>query len=418
MRMRMLFSLWACLLATNLFAAGEWPQFLGPAGDSHSTAKGLPLTWSETENIVWKTPIHGRGWSSPVIWDNQIWMTTATEDGKQQFAICIDRDTGKILVDKLLFENDKPSEIHALNSYASPSAVIEDGRVYITFGSYGTACLDTKSAEVLWSRRDLPCEHFRGPGSSPILFGNLLILHYDGFDYQYIIAMDKETGKTVWKQDRNIDYGSDNGDFKKAFCTPQVFDVNGRLELISPTSKATLALDPHTGEELWRIRYSQFSATAKPIYDPNRELFFINTGFGKADLYAVRAGGMGDITDSHVMWKSSKSIPSKPTQLLVDDAIYMVHDAGTATCLDATSGDTVWQQRIGGNFSATPLAAEGRIYLPSQEGLTTVIAADREYKVLAENTLDDGCMASPAVAGKAIYLRTRSALYRIEQSAK
>jgi outer membrane protein assembly factor BamB len=417
--MRLSVCLMGLLFAGPVFAAGEWPQFLGPTGDSHTTATGLPLTWSETEHVVWKTPLHGRGWSSPVIWGNQLWMTTATEDGKQQFALCVDRETGKILHDIPLFDNEKPSEIHVLNSYASPSAVIEDGRVYITFGSYGTASLDTKTAKVLWTRRDLPCEHFRGPGSSPILFGNLLIQHYDGFDFQYIIALDKRTGETVWKNDRQIDYGSENGDFKKAFCTPQIFDVNGRLELVSPTSKATLALDPVSGKELWRIRYSQFSATAKPIYDPGRQLFYINTGFGKADLYAVKAGGEGDITDTHVLWKSSKSIPSKPTQLLVGDAIYMIHDAGTATCLDAATGDVVWQQRVGGNFSATPLYAEGRIYLLSQEGLTTVIAASRDYKVLAENQLDDGFMSSPTVAGKALFLRTRSALYRIEKpSAK
>ncbi|HUQ69076.1 MAG TPA: PQQ-binding-like beta-propeller repeat protein [Planctomycetaceae bacterium] len=403
--------------AGSVQAAGEWPQFLGPTGDSHSAATELPVTWSESENVVWKTPLHGRGWSSPVIWDNQIWMTTATEDGKQQFALCVDRGTGKILHDIHLFDNEKPSEIHVLNSYASPSAAIEEGRVYITFGSYGTACLDTKTAEVLWKRRDLPCEHFRGPGSSPIIFGNLLILHYDGFDFQYIIAMDKRTGDTVWKSDRNIDYGSENGDFKKAFCTPQVFDVNGRLELISPTSKATMSLDPLTGKEFWRIRYTQFSVAAKPIYDPLRQMFYINTGFGKADLYAVRAGGEGDITDTHVAWKSSKSIPSKPTQLLVGDALYMIHDAGTATCLDAVTGDVVWQQRVGGNFSATPLYADGRIYLLSQEGPTTVIAASRDYQVLAENKLDDGFMSSPAVAGKSLFLRTRSALYRIEQPA-
>ncbi|MDZ4685819.1 MAG: PQQ-binding-like beta-propeller repeat protein [Planctomycetaceae bacterium] len=401
--------------AAGVQAAGEWPQFLGPTGDSHSTATGLPVTWSESENVVWKTPLHGRGWSSPVIWDNQIWMTTATEDGKQQFALCVDRETGKILHDIHLFDNEKPSEIHVLNSYASPSAVIEEGRVYITFGSYGTACLDTKTAEVLWKRRDLPCEHFRGPGSSPILFGNLLIQHYDGFDFQYIIALDKRTGDTVWKSDRDIDYGSENGDFKKAFCTPQVFDVNGRLELISPTSKATMSLDPLTGKEFWRIRYTQFSVAAKPIYDPLRQMFYINTGFGKADLYAVRTGGEGDVTDTHVAWKSSKSIPSKPTQLLVGDALYMIHDAGTATCLDAATGDVVWQQRVGGNFSASPLYAEGRIYLLSQEGPTTVIAASRDYKVLAENKLDDGFMSSPAVAGQSLFLRTRSALYRIEQ---
>ncbi|MBI1345230.1 PQQ-binding-like beta-propeller repeat protein [bacterium] len=400
--------------STAAKAADEWPQFLGPTGDGHATTTGLPLTWSETENIAWKTPIHGKGWSSPVIWDDQIWLTTATEDGKQMFALCIDRDSGKIVHDLLLFENEKPSEIHTLNSYASPTPCIEEGRVYITFGSYGTACLNSHTGEVLWSRRDLPCEHFRGPGSSPILYGSLLILHYDGFDFQYIIAMDKETGETVWKNDRTIDYGTPNGDFKKAFCTPSIFNIHGRLELISPTSKACLSLNPDTGEEYWRITYKGFSATARPLYDPALDLLYINTGFSKAELCAVKTGGSGDITDSHVAWTATKSIPSKPSEVLVGDALYMVHDQGAATCLDAKTGEVVWQQRIGGNYSSSALLADNRIYFSNHEGQTTVIEPSREYKELAVNTLADGCMASPAVAGKALFLRTREALYRIE----
>lgn len=401
-------------LLTPAWSSDEWPQFQGPTGDSHSTAKGLPLTWSETENIVWKTPIPGKGWSSPVIWDNQIWLTTATEDGKQMFALCIDRQTGQVVHNKRLFENEKPSEIHTLNSYASPTPCIEAGRVYITFGSYGTACLDTKTAEVLWSRRDLPCEHFRGPGSSPILYDDKLILHYDGFDFQYIIAMSKQTGETLWKNDRTIDYGSDNGDFKKAFCTPSIFSIHGRTELISPTSKACLSLNPDTGEEYWRITYKGFSATARPIYDPQRDRLYINSGFSKADLFSVKTGGNGNITDTHVEWMASKSIPSKPSAVLVSDALYMVHDQGTATCLDTKTGDVVWQQRLGGNFSASALVADDRIYFSNHEGQTTVIAPRREYTELAVNTLEDGCMASPAVADRALFLRTRSALYRIE----
>jgi len=399
---------------TPAWCSDEWPQFQGPTGDGHATARGLPLTWSETENIAWKTPIHGKGWSSPVIWNDQIWLTTATDDGKQMFALCVDRNSGKILYDKLLFENDKPSEIHTLNSYASPSPCIEEGRVYITFGSYGTACLDTTNGALLWSRRDLPCEHFRGPGSSPILYNGKLILHYDGFDYQYIIAMDTQTGETIWKADRTIDYGSDNGDFKKAFCTPSIFTLHGRTELISPTSKACLSLNPDTGEEYWRITYKGFSATARPIYDPKLDLLYINSGFSKADLFAVKTAGNGDITDSHIAWMASKSVPSKPSAVLVGDAIYMIHDQGTATCLDTKTGEVVWQQRVGGNYSASTLVADGRIYFSNHEGQTTVIAPQREYTELAVNTLDDGCMASPAVAGKALFLRTRSALYRIE----
>ncbi|MEX0937729.1 MAG: PQQ-binding-like beta-propeller repeat protein [Pirellulales bacterium] len=403
------------ILPAPVFAGDAWPQFRGPAGDGTSDSTRLPVTWSETENVIWKTPIHGRGWSSPVIWGDQIWMTTATEDGKQMFAVCVDRQTGRILHDIKLFDVENPREIHQLNSYASPTPVIEEGRVYIHFGSYGTACLGTTSGEVLWSRRDLPCDHFRGPGSSPILFEDTMIVHYDGFDYQYVVALDKQTGETVWKRDRDIEYGTDNGDFMKAYSTPQIIEAAGKLQMISATSKAAISYDPRTGEEIWRIHYPEFSATARPLFGEG--LVFINTGFGKADLYAVRPDGTGDVTDSHVAWVCKRSVPSKPSQLLVDGLLYMVHDAGVASCLDAKTGESVWTQRLGGNFSASPLAADGKLYFLSHDGDVTVVKAGRDYQVLAINRLDDGFMSSPAVSGRALYVRTRSHVYRIEQPA-
>src|SRR5262245_30053962 len=201
--------------------AGEnWPNFHGPTNNSQSDAKDLPLTWSETENVVWKTPIHDSGWSSPVIWGNQLWLTTATDDGKASFALCVDRESGRILHDLKLFDNENPEDTRKYNSFASPSPAIEAGRVYVHFGSYGTACLDTKTANVVWTRRDLPCRHWRGPGSSPIIYKNLLIVHFDGYDYQYAVALEKTTGKTVWKNERQVNYGTDDGDVKKAFATP------------------------------------------------------------------------------------------------------------------------------------------------------------------------------------------------------
>lgn len=398
--------------AETVDAQAWWPEFLGPQGNGQTEETGLPITWSETENVRWKTAIHGRGWSSPVIWGNQIWLTTATPDGKEMFVIGVDRASGKILHDIKLFDNESPTEVHSLNSYASATPVIEAGRVYVHYGSFGTACIDTKTGETLWTRRDLPCFHFRGPGSSPILHGDLLIIHFDGFDYQYVVALNKQTGETVWKQDRDIDFGTDNGDFKKAFCTPSVINVDGREQLISPASKAALAYDPQTGEEIWRIRFAEFSPVARPVFGSG--LVFINTGFGKAQLIAVRPGE-GDITDSHIVWRQKQSVPSKTSQLVVDGLLYMIHDSGVATCLEAESGKIVWRHRIGGNFSSTPLYAEGRLYFFNQEGVATVIEAGREFKPIAENTLDSGFMASPAVAEGALYLRTEKHLYRIEK---
>ncbi|HEX3998748.1 MAG TPA: PQQ-binding-like beta-propeller repeat protein [Pirellulales bacterium] len=431
----------------KLASNGNWPQFRGPDGQGHSDATGLPVRWSETQGVVWKTPIHGRGWSSPVVWGGQIWLTTATEDGKQLFAVCVDAASGHILHDRKLFEVAQPQAIHTFNSYASPTPVIEAGRVYVSFGSAGTACLDTADGHVVWQRRNLPCNHFRGPGSSPVLFQNLLFLHFDGYDYQYIVALDKQTGKTIWRRDRDIDYGTADGDMKKAFSTPLVIDVEGQLQLISPCSKATLAYDPRTGKELWRVHYSSFSSTARPIFGDG--LLFLNTGFGKADLLAVRppkiveaaeatvnnsaagkdaAGKVAagkdaagkdtlgkDITATNVVWKLSKSVGSKPSALLVGDLIYLVHDSGVASCVEAQSGMVLWSKRLGSSFSASPVAADGRIYYFGENGTTTVLRVGRDYEELAVNHLDDGFMSSPALTGHALIVRTKTNLYRIEQ---
>ena len=215
-------------LSTSLFADQPWPQFRGPAGNGHAVANSLPTTWSESENVQWKTPIPGRGWSSPVVWEDQVWLTTATPDGRTLYAICLDLASGKIVHNRKLFDVEQPQDIHLTNSHASPTPVIEKGRVYVHFGSYGTACLDTSDGSVIWERRDFPCNHWRGPGSSPILFEDLMIVHFDGYDYQYVVALDKKTGANRWKVDRAIDYQTDDGDFKKAFCTPTVINVDGQ----------------------------------------------------------------------------------------------------------------------------------------------------------------------------------------------
>lgn len=401
------------LAASFTLADDHWPQLLGPNGDGRADAARIPLNWSEKKNVSWKTPIHGQGWSSPVIWGDQIWMGTAKEDGTCFYAICVDKNNGKVIHDLEIFQETKPRFKHAFNSYASPTPVLEEGRVYMHFGSYGTAALNSKTGEVIWSRRDLPCDHFRGPGSSPVLYKNLLIMHYDGADVQYIVALDKGTGDTVWKKDRDINYGTNNGDFKKAYCTPSIFNIDGQDQLISPTSKATLALNPMNGEEFWRITYGEFSATARPQYADG--LFFINTGFSKAQLLAVKAGGSGNITQSHIQWSTKKSIGSKPTQIVVNGLVFSAADkGGIVACIDAKTGKYHWTERIGGEFTASPLFANGNVYFFDQKGKTTVVKASKDFEVVASNQLEDGFMASPAVCKDSLFLRTKKALYRIE----
>lgn len=399
---------------TSLVSAGEnWPCFRGPTADGRSDSSDLPTTWSETENIAWKTPVHGRGWSSPVIWGKQIWLTTATEDGHELSALALDRDTGKVIYDLPIFHVETSQVMHKFNSYASPTPVIEEGRVYLSWGAYGLACVDTVTAKTLWVRRDLPCEHYRGPGASPILHGDLLIQHYDGFDYQYAIALNKHTGRTVWKTDRPKDFGTDNGDMKKAYATPIVVNIKGRELLISPTSKGCFGLDVNTGEEVWRVTYEQFSTPARPLFHDGNLIF--SSGFSKGALVSVRADGAGDVTGTHYNWKVEKAMPSKPSPLLVDGLIYTIQDQGVATCLEEKTGKEVWTARLGGNYSASPVYGDGKLYFCSEEGKTTVVKPGRTYEMLAENTLPDGFMSSPAIAGKALFLRTRTALYRIEK---
>jgi outer membrane protein assembly factor BamB len=420
-------------LFSALVASGEdnWPQFRGPRGDGSSDSRGLPLTWSETNHVKWKTPIHGKSWSSPVIWGNQVWLTTATEDGLQLFAVCVDRDTGKVVSDLKLFDVPKQTDIRKYNTYASPTPVIEEGRLYVTFGSPATACLDTKTGKVLWERRDLECNHYRGPGSSPIVFENMMIMNFDGSDHQFMIALDKNTGKEVWRKERSIDYKDldangkvqAEGDFRKSFSTPHVAIIDGQSMLLTQGAKAAYGFEPRTGKELWRVEErSSHSAAGRPLYAHG--LVFLTTGFSKGELLAIKPGMNGEVIDAkdtasgplQIAWKSKRNVPRKPSLILSGDLLFGIEDdGGMASCYEAKTGAEVWRERLGGNYSASPILAEGRIYFFSEDGKTVVIEASRTFKKLAENTLADGGKASLAVAGKALFVRTFTHLYRIEE---
>ena len=417
------------MLLLPTMSVGDWPEFRGPWGNGLATipgsrkSPGLPLNWSETENVKWKTSIPHRGWSTPVVMNNQIWLTTATLKGHDFFVICVDANSGEILFNEMLFHTDNPEPLgNPLNSYASPSPVIESGRVYVSFGSYGTACLDTKTFELLWKRSDLPCRHFRGPGSSLVLFKNLLILTMDGVDVQYLVALDKFTGRTVWKTDRTADWNdldSDGkprgeGDLRKAYSTPLIIDVDGNKQMISVGAKAVYGYDPADGRERWKIHNRGYSGAARPVYGDG--IAYMISGFGKTDLLAIRVDGSGDVTDTNIVWQTGRNVPRTSSPLLIDDLFFMTNDTGTTTCLEALTGRQVWTQRLPGDYAASPLYADGRIYCFNMDGKTTVFKAARKSEILATNTLDSGFMASAAVSGKSLFLRTKTHLYRIESS--
>lgn len=404
--------------STSLLADdGNWPQFRGPLANGHTTSKNLPLKWDEETNVVWKTAIHDRGWSSPVVWGNQVWMTTATDDGHQLFAVCVDRQTGKVVHDIPVFDVEKPQTISSENTYASPTPVIEEGRVYVHYGTYGTACLNIKTGSIIWTRRDLNCDHESGagPNSSPFIVGNLFIVHVDGRDVQYIIALNKTNGETVWKTDRSVDYSKVPIHQRKAYTMPILAPRGDGQQLVSPAGQAIYAYDSVTGDELWKVRHRGWSIAPRPVY--GNGLAYVVMDHDHPELWAIEPNGTGDVTETHIKWKAKRGIPSRSSPLLVDDLLFVVDHHGIASCLDASTGKRIWKKRIGGKYSASPINANDRIYFFNETGVTTVIKPGRKYKALSVNNIDEELlMASPAAAGNSLFIRTEKHLYRIEDA--
>ncbi len=408
-------------LATSATAADNWPGFRGPTGDGVSTAKNIPTTWSETQNVVWKVPVHDKGWSSPVVWGNQVWVTTAQADGKKFFAVCFDKATGKVIHDLPLFTAENPPSIAQFNSFASPTPFIEDGRIYVHFGTHGTACLNTTTGETLWKRTNLPCDHWRGPASSPVVYGNKLFLMFDGYDKQYTACLDKTTGDTIWQKDHKLPY-PDNGDLKKAFATPAVFEIGGKAQVVCSAAVGTIAYDVGTGEEIWRVIHGGMNEACRPILAHG--LIYLTTGH-TSNLIAVKAGLTGDLTRDGIAWRADKIAPSRPSPIIVGDLLFMVNDTGIMNCLDAKTGKKYWQERLEGKFSASPVFADGHLYCLAENGKVSVLKAAKEYTPVATNQLDMTttptgggkvdvrCMASPAVVEKMLFLRNHTHLYCI-----
>jgi len=407
--MRTLLALFAILTISTLGQSEDWPQFRGPTGDGMYPGK-LPTTWSETDNIVWKTAIHDKGWSSPIVVGSKVWLTTAKEDGKELFAVAVDRESGKVVHDVKLFSPVEPPSIKQFNSHASPTPVASNGKIYAHFGSYGTACLNADTAEVVWKVTDLPCNHFRGPASSPVVHKDKLFLQFDGFDFQYVVALDRLTGKPMWRKDRVLPYPND-GDFKKAFATPAVLTIDGREQLVSPAAMGTISHDLATGDELWRVIHGGMNEAAKPLFANG--VVYLTTGHTQS-VWAVKPGS-GDLTAYGVAWKSLKEAPSKSSLLTHGEYLFMVNDKGIVSCLNAKTGKLLKQERLPAPFAASPILADGKLYFVSEGATckTFVVKADESLELLATNTLPDGAYASPAAADGKLYLRTKTHLYCI-----
>lgn len=405
-----------------------WPSKGGPAQDGivpSAEAARLPLEWDEAsgKNITWKTPIEGEGHSTPVIGGDHIWFTAATKDGKQQYLYGIDRKTGKVIHHLLMFENPTPEELgNPLNNYAAPSPFLEADALYVHFGTYGTARVDPATGKKVWERRDINARHYRGPGSSPVVHGDLLYLTFDGIDQQFVTALDKKTGATVWKTNRTTDYGdldkdgkpTRDGDMRKAYHTPAVFEMGGVEVLVSVGSRAAFGYEAKTGKELWTVRHGGFNAAIRPLRFEN--VLVLNTGSERAHTVGIRIDDQmkGDITESHTLWDREKRNASESCSLLVGSRLFQVTRGGVVSCTDAKTGQDIWEDRFEGQHLPSPIAAGERIYFCNDRGDCTVIRAADKFEVLARNKLADGMTSSPAVADGALFLRTKTALYRIE----
>ncbi|MGV3483257.1 MAG: PQQ-binding-like beta-propeller repeat protein [Planctomycetaceae bacterium] len=393
--------------------ADDWPQFRGPSQQGLSRSAEPPLKWSESQHVDWKVPIKGRGWSSPSIQGDQIWLTTAIDDGKSLRAIAVHRKSGQLLHDVEVFQIESPGKVHAKNSHASPTPVLDGDRVYVHFGAHGTACLST-GGKILWVNQDLQYNHVHGPGGSPVVYQDLLILSCDGSDTQFVVALDKQTGDVVWKTKRNHiseDRLSGKSNVPMAYTTPLLVNVSGKTQVLSSGADSLVSYDPRTGEELWWFSYDGYSNIPRPVAGKGH--VFISSGYDRPEFFGVRMDGSGDVTATHLAWNLKKGAPLSASPLLVGDELYLISDNGIASCLDAVSGEVHWQERIGGNFSASPTFANGRIYLLDENGTTTVLAAGKRFKVLATNKLDGRTLATPAIVDDVVFLRSDTHLYRI-----
>ncbi|WP_437229147.1 PQQ-binding-like beta-propeller repeat protein [Planctomicrobium sp. SH661] len=418
--------------AGTAIAAESWPEFRGPTGQGNAGDAQVPLHWSGTENVTWRQTIPGIAWSSPVVVNGRIYLTTAVDvtpppaempenaeesqspaepvdPAVELGAMCLAAESGEILWQKTLFVQRGEVEIHKKNSHASPTPVVEGEALYLHFGPHGTARL-TLDGEVVWTQK-LDYSPTHGNGGSPAIAEDLLIICCDGHDVQYAVALEKETGKVRWKKDRGVKASKGF-----SFGTPLVVEVNGQLQAVCPASGAVYAYEPQTGNEIWRVEYGDgYSVTPRPIYAAG--LIFVCTGYNKPLLLAIDPTGAGNVTETHVRWQTDKHVPHSPSLVHSGNLLFFVSDKGIARCVDAATGESRWQERLGGNYSASPLAAQGRIYFQNEEGEAIVVAASAEFEELARNRLteEERTFASYAVCDGALFIRSEGHLFRIEQ---
>jgi outer membrane protein assembly factor BamB len=407
----------ALTLALAPSSPADWSQFRGPTGQGHGDGKHPPTTWGPDQNVTWRRALPGNGWSSPVIAAGKVYLTTAVPAGdggpkadQSLRAVCVDAKTGGVVWDVEVFKQDAAAapKIHSKNSHASATAAVEGDKVFVHFGHMGTACLNAKDGSKVWATRELKYSPVHGNGGSPVVVGDTLVFNIDGPDKQATVALDKATGKVRWQTPRNAKPAK-----AFSFTTPLPITVNGREQLVSVGSDVVMGLDARTGKEVWRVKFSGYSIVPRPVF--GHGLVYFSTGYDNPELFAVKPDGQGDVTATHVAWNvKSKAMPRNASPLLVGDALYVVSDAGVLTCLDAKTGLERWNENLARPHTASPVSAGGLVYLLAEDGTATVFKPGSSYDEVAKNKLGERALASYALDGDALFVRTANALYRIE----
>jgi len=397
----------------------DWTHFRGSNLNGIAKTDNVPTKWNDSD-VKWKTEIHDKGWSSPVIYDNQVWITTAKDDGKSLYAVCVDFRNGEIIYDINVFTPGSVFKKHTVNTYATPTSCIEKGFVYVHYGSLGTACINTTNGSIKWKQTDFKCDYLTfGPGSSPVIYKNLIILHYEGADSTYIVALDKSNGKLVWRADRPEEiYETKPAIARKAYTTPIIVNVKGRDMLISNGSFVCIAYDPSTGQEIWRVVRGDESTVAMPFTEKGVVFWF--TGFMVAEngsyfceLLAVDPDGKGDITRSNILWKKNAERLQLLTPVIKDGLIYTIDAKNNIMCINASTGEEIWSKHLNTNFNASPVYVNGNIWFFSVKGEILVIKAGNKYEVVYQNQMDSPIWATPAFLRNSIIIRTEKYLCKI-----
>jgi outer membrane protein assembly factor BamB len=411
----------ACLtLAAGATRGENWPGFRGPTGQGVSTEKDLPSEWGPGNNVAWTADLPGEGWASPIVWDNHVFLTAAIHDGTSCHILAFDRDTGRRLWDTEVFQQNTPRK-QERNSLATPTPVTDGQHVYAFFGGGGAAAVDL-SGHIAWTNTDNHFYSQHGLGASPILYKDLLLMPWDhsikegpdlkigwqtAWDKSYVWALDKNTGKERYKAMRGMS--------RIGHMTPKIVDVDGKPQLVSAGGDVVGGFDPDTGQRIWWVRSGGEGVTPSPVFGDG--VVYTSSGFPTGEPYAAirafRLGGKGEVTRQNLLWEQKKGVPMIPSLLLADGLLYSIKETGILQCMEPSTGDIIYSERVEGTYSASPVYADGRIYLLNDDGDTTVIQPGREYKELARNELGEKSQSSIAVSSGKLFIRTAKHLYCI-----